>query len=261
MKVFFAIAIMFSAAFLAAPGWAQAPSENGGRSRDGNVNSTEYDEGEAQKAVRHFEQGDAAYQVGDYTTALSLFLRAHKNFPEATFLYNAARSAQRLGRWEQARSLALRAEEQKVFPLSDGLSRANTRLLEEVEAEIEKEEIRAQEAASSGLDWRGWTGLGAATAGTASIIIGLAVYGQQAQEHNETAGAAQFRPDYDAAVADMKQAQSTGWAFVGTGAVLAAAGLGLFLWDVLDAPDETRPTDVSIGLRSDGGDVSLRWSW
>ena len=253
--------VLIFAPFLATPVWAQNQYEEGAQTQVGTSDSSDYDEGEAQKAVRYFEQGDTAYQSGDYTTALSLFLRAHKKFPEAAFLYNAARSAQRLGRWEQARSLALRAKEQKIFPLSDGLSRATTRLLEEVEAEIEKEELRAQEAASRGLDWRGWTGLGAATAGTASIIIGLAVYGQQAQEHNETAGAAQFRPDYDAAVADMKQAQSTGWAFVGTGAVLAAAGLGLFLWDVLDAPDETRPTDVSIGLRSDGGDVSLRWSW
>lgn len=196
-------------------------------------------------AQRLFERGYRAYSDKSYAEALGLWRKAYEYVPEAVFLYNSANAASKLGNLDEAIGLARRAARQEERPLSDELVRKNDALIAKLEDRIERREERRAMEEAKGLDWRGWSGVGAVGAGTALAAVALGHYGREASALNAELTDAPNRDVYKRRRDQMEKNQRVGRVFLFSGATLAAAGAGFLMWDLLDRPQDRK---LSFGI-------------
>lgn len=202
----------------------------------------------ADMAQRLFEKGYRAYSEKEYAKALSLWRKAYEYVPEATFLYNAASAASKLGNLDQALGLAKRAAKQKERPLAPQLEEKNKKLIKSLNERIERRKRQRELEKARGLDWRGWSGAGGVAAGGTLVGLALGLFGNKASQLNAGLQEASTRSVYDERRARMERKQATGQVLLYTGAGLAVAGAGLLAWDVLDMPQD-RELSFRFGTR------------
>jgi hypothetical protein len=177
-----------------------------------------------------------------------MWRKAYEYVPEAVFLFNAAKAAEKLGNLEQALALAKRAGKEKQRPLPEKLASKNEKLVEDLEARVEFRRKRREVREARKLDWRGWSGMAGLVGGGAALSVGMAVFGQKAQGLNAKLQAAESRDVYERRRRRMEQQQQIGRILLYSGAGVAAAGGGLLIWDLVDVPAMPKRPETALRL-------------
>lgn len=184
------------------------------------------------EAIREGTAGQAAYDAGDFATALTHFERARSLYPDPILTYNVARCHDRLGHPREAVE-AYRAYLSQAGDLSDADRR-------EVDDAIRRNEALAApeptpgagtaapatsppaETGESGLGWPFYTAAGVAAVGA----IGAVVFNFVALSEQRSVGCGTFD---DWAACDTANTYTTATLVLG-GVALAAAGVATVLW-------------------------------
>lgn len=212
---------------------------------------------EKKKAEQKFKEGAKAYNTEKYEVARKLFLEAYETFPAAVFLYNAALANRQLGNDKQALKFARRARAEQRYPLPDKLAKKNNRMIHVLATRSAQREYEEELAEARKLDWRGWTGVGTATAGGIAMVVGLGVFGQKALEGNRELTEIREQNEYEVKRDEVEANRNTAQVLLFSGAGLMLAGGGLVVWDILDVPE--RPASVRVGPARDGMQVQIEW--
>lgn len=205
-----------------------------------------------QKAQKLFKEGYEAYQRQEYSTAVSLWRKAYEYVPEAVFLFNAARAAEKLGNLETARKLAEQAKEHKERGLSAADTAKNEQLLQRVRAKKEYRKEKQEWSEAKKLDWRGVSGLVAVGVGAGAMVTAGFV-GRRAQEINNDLADARTRPEYRNLTDDFQAQQNLGRGLLYSGIGVAATGIGFAIWDLADVPEKPSKPEFSLGMSRGGG--------
>lgn len=230
-----------------------------------------------EKAQEYFDLGAQLYYEGEHSRAAVEFRRAHDIYPHPLFLFNMALSFQRLGRLEDALSVARQAREmeEKLPAEQDAQNKA---LIDGVETSLFGVAIIESTAptdprddggvetppdvdAEPGLGALGWTGVGAAGLGVAALVGGGVVHSQLAKNREVYEPRFQRNPDSEVVsqLGDTIAAQETQRAalFI-SGASLAAIGTGLI---VITSRSTNSDSDValSFSVLEPGLWATIRW--
>lgn len=232
--------------------------EGGGEGEDG-VESEAADDVDDPKARAEeiFAEGAMLYNTEEYRAARKQFLDAYKAYPAAIFLYNAARSSEQLGELDTALKQAKRARAEQRYPLPEKWRKRNSRLIGSLQTRISQREYERELEQARGLDWRGWSGVGAAGVGASAIVLGLGVFGRQAREGNEELATIRDQAEYQVRRDEVEADKTTAQVFLFSGLGLVAAGGGLVAWDLLDLPEKPRVIVAPSAGR--GVQVQIRW--
>jgi tetratricopeptide (TPR) repeat protein len=215
-------------------------------------NSEEVGKEERVKAQKLFQEGYKAYQKQDYTTAVSLWRQAYEYVPEAVFLFNAARAAEKLGNLSTAEKLAEQAKAKDNRTLSAEDAAKNEQLLQRVSEKQKYRESKEAWKREKKLDWRAVSGFAAVGVGVGGIIS-AGLVGREAQRINNDLAEARTRPEYRNLTDTFQARQNLGRGLLYSGIGLAAAGASFVVWDLVDVPEKPDKPKFSVGVNARNG--------
>ena len=247
-------------------------------------------------AQQHFDDGVAAYQDEDFEQTLEKFSQAHAEVPAAIFLYNAARVAEKLERFDESLKLAELAQAEVERPLPDVLVEKNTALIRslrqriaQADAEAEKNRFEAVKFADpshptpqsqpvapaprppaptdEGGSALSYSGAGIAILGLG--LIGTSIYlATDANAQIDALETIEDPKDFNRRIDEIDAQQFTGNMLLYSGIATVAAGGALIAWDLLTPTErptsEVSPTEpasitgASISLSPDATHVGIR---
>lgn len=235
---FFAIILLLTATTHSDLSWAQTPQE---------------------RAEELYKNGAESYFKGDFLTALSSFKQGHELDPNAMFLYNISLCYGKLENYDEALKNAEKAHKTGLPPevndknlarviayhanlKSQQLATAPRSATQSVEAQV-SDPTPMPPVKSSKPSWLGWTGVGVATAGTGMLVGAIVIDAGLDSDINA----------YDEAIArddiresarlktDIDSQQLLGKVLLISGGALAATGIALFVYDLLDTETVIAP--------------------
>jgi len=209
---------------------------------------------EEQRARERFAEGSAAYDTGDYETALTAFGDAYALSGRPRLLHNMYLCAERLGRAaEAARLLRRYLDEEDAIDNRESLIARLARLDERAAREGSESTVNAtrtsEDASENASDTHGpgagpWVlvSAGAASAIAGGVLVGLAM-ADVARIEDPDAGTrwSEVAGAWDRTV----PMSGAGFALLGVG--VAAAGAGI-VWLATSGDAESPPTQASAAL-------------
>ena len=215
---------------------------------------------QTRQAQQIFDEATSAYSAGEFGRAAALYQKAYQVRPEALFLYNAARAAQRADNPGLALELLRRATTQTERALPAKLD-ASVRTIEaELLATIEGQRVQARTRRTVDrivqaraptpppgpaieparpLGPIGWTGVGVGALG----LVGLGVMSVSTLQARQTLDRLEpphaSEADYRDQLAQLERRQRRGQLLLYTGTGLVALGAGLWVWDRRRAAADT----------------------
>jgi hypothetical protein len=219
-------------------------------------------------AKGHFTKGAEFYASGEYSKAIVEFISGHNIAPNAMFLYNISLCYERLDNIPDAREAASRARSFEGMP--DEVSVRNeariasfTTILDARDVASEMAEIATTAPDSpkaeneGGFGALGWSGVALSSLGAAGLGFAL-LLNNQVKSDKEAIDEAAARNDFVAAAELTDEAnatRSTGLIVLFAGSALAAVGVTMIAWDLLDDPDNDAQVSISPGFSGDEAGV------
>lgn len=246
-------------------------------------------------AQRHFDQGVAAYQNEDYAHALEEFNQAYAQIPAAIFLYNSARVAEKLEKYDESLKFAELAQAEVERPLPDSLVEKNTALIESLKQRIAQIDAAAKAKDDQATPTRfahrepsgiqpevpaaqsptptdeGWSVLRYSGGGVALLglgLIGTSLYvNTDANQQIDELSTVDDPTDYNRRIDAIEEQQFTGKVLLFSGIATVAVGGALIAWDLLRpaehaaaTPAPAQPvslTGVSISVEPDSAQFGI----
>ena len=251
----FFLTLALSSTTLATPLWAQqeAPpvAEPAGQE------ASPVSEAAKQAAQSLFDEAVADYMGKRYDQASLKFRKAYAQLPEATFLYNLAKSLQKLENYDQAIKSLESAQAQQERPLPPNLQEKVPAFMAELKEQLEAQqaEQQAQQALSEttameatpeeggrGLGALGWTGVGMTVVGAGAITWSILMTSDLDKE-KEALEQIRTRQEFDAQKQEVEDDQNLARLLMFSGIGVAAVGVGLLTWDLVK-DDDTQAEDT-----------------
>jgi len=236
-----------------------------------------------QQAAALYRLGAEEYLRGNYVDALALFRQGYDLKPNSMFLYNISLVYGKLDNYSEALRYAEMADEDDLPPeawarnmprilayrmaiQSQDIIAARGRCVSDQDCEdgwicspakmcevaSEGPVLVSQSESASKPTWVGWTGLTLTAGGAAFLTLAL-LKNFEVADLAESYDERRLANDVDGANAkrqEVEDAQSQGQIFLYAGAGLAAAGLGLFIYDLVR---ETEPALSFIPIVNEDG--------
>ena len=250
------------------------------------------------KAKKAFEQGAALYNEKKYSAAIVEFQRGQRVYPSGIFLYNIAMCHMRLGNMDDAREYAERSLEIDKRPLQPnieskarGLSLGSQAVMFAIsrtnaiaaadenvrEQAREQADVAASQVTGGAIEvarpfdkesdarfgWLGWTGVTGAVLGTGALVT-TGLLARQIDSDFDTLRSLRTGPSetaFEQKQDEIADKQRTARVLGVSGAVLAAAGAGLIVADLVSGGGSAeRRRQVGLAPNGlNGMSFILRW--
>ncbi len=266
----FAVSFIVAAAVLGG-----AVSSASAQQKVDSVEST--DQSDERKAEAYYEKGVDAFFNKKYSLAISYFQRANELDPDAVFLYNISRAHAKLGNPGDALEVALEADAKGGLPedtaqknrhriVAYGRAAAAEDVCEALNPPVGELDEDTPDSSKEGLGVVGWTGVGLASAGAASLL-GAGAMTFIVSGNLDEYDTARADGDYERARglhSDIGDRQEMGRLMLYSGAGLVAAGGAMFAWDYFGGQESAPDTDddaktaIFSTVDADGASVQFR---
>lgn len=240
-----------------------------------------------EKAEAYYNKGVDAFFNKEYSQAITYFQRAHTLDPNPVVLYNISLAHAKLGNVPEALDAALQAQKMGGLPddttlknqarihafrrvlTAEKLAAARAPRAEVGATDLPPASVTAQPADRDGMGALGWTGIGLAGAGVATLA-GVGVLNFMLADDVETYDKARAAGDFDTANAmydDINDRQFIGQIMLYSGVGLVAVGGALWAVDYFgvmeSAPrDESRARTAVFGTVAPGhASVQAQWQF
>lgn len=184
-----------------------------------------------------------AYVKGQFDVALKHYQEAYNYQKAATYLVDAARSAQKMRRYEYALNLVDQALLETQNPLDEAGKKQALTLKRQLIAQLDMEKKAKEEAqwTTQRIDWKTYTGATTGVIGGALLGVALGVFGPRVREGYDNMNV-HDREIYDQQAKEFNRTKSQGQFLFWTGVAFTAIGSGLVVWDVMTVERVKKPS-------------------